>query len=123
MAERVMMHRLLDPDSEERIRAALEKYKSGLEIWWDVVPDAMQMPVVSPDGKPMGVHYEPVLKILIGARGIALGPENFVWYILLENPFIPEAMLENAIIKAVENLQQQRASQLNGPSTAFKKDK
>jgi hypothetical protein len=116
------VHDLLDPEVEDLIRSTIDKFKMGLEIWWAAVPDIAQMPILTPEGQPTGaVHHQPVMKIIIGARGLALGLQNFLWSFVLTDPIPQQPSLERVIIKAIEELNQQRASQLNGPSTSYPK--
>ncbi len=117
------LHRLVTLDLEQQLSETIDKFKSGLEIWWDVVPDTMQIPIPDPStGQVVGMSQpQAVLKVIMVTRGILLGPQNNVNTTLVIDPIPNMPTIERTVIQGIETLNKARASQMNGPSSALRK--
>ena len=118
--KRELVHPILSDEYLGLIQSTIDKFKLGLEIWWSASVETMQIPIQNPaTGEVMAMSPpQVVVRIILLSRGYVLGPENYVNTILVTNPMpiIPD--LERVVIKGMETLNQQRAAQMNGPSTA-----
>jgi hypothetical protein len=99
-------------DLDEMVPRLIEKYCVGEpEVLYDIIPF---IPVdIQKPGAATG-YTVPAIRVMIGMRGALLGKQNYVWYVITSDPIPTEQEMDQAIMQAMENLRQQKTTQLNG---------
>jgi hypothetical protein len=104
-----MIPRVLEKVAQEPLEGGLLMSRPD-EYWWDYWIAATNIVKVDPQGQPQQATV-PMLQIVIGTKGVLLGPDNYVYFFLATDMLPDEELLTRGFKQALQYFQEQRAVQ------------